>query len=136
MVRTVYYKYPHPKEALISDGILNRAVGIAAGKASLGSDPPNDARLALVLLITLVSSFDYFVFLNLSYSLCLSFFSSNWNGLLDLLFVAWPLFCYHLFVLLFSLCNSVITSSCKNVDCNSCSCKRLQNSSTWQDKIE
>lgn len=44
VVRTVYHKYPHPKEALVSDGILNRAVGLAAGKANLGSDPPNDAR--------------------------------------------------------------------------------------------
>ncbi|CAN8002155.1 unnamed protein product [Ixodes hexagonus] len=43
VVRTVYHKYPHPKEALVSDGILNRAVSLAAGKTNLGSDPPNDA---------------------------------------------------------------------------------------------
>ncbi|XP_033123649.1 intraflagellar transport protein 52 homolog isoform X1 [Anneissia japonica] len=31
-VRTSYYKYFHPKEALISNGVLNRAFSIAAGK--------------------------------------------------------------------------------------------------------
>ncbi|CAG0900232.1 unnamed protein product, partial [Cyprideis torosa] len=31
-VRTNYHKYFHPKEALISNGLLNRAVAVAAGK--------------------------------------------------------------------------------------------------------
>ncbi|VDK35669.1 unnamed protein product [Taenia asiatica] len=34
VVRTSYYKYFHPKEALIPNGIINRAIGEAAGKAS------------------------------------------------------------------------------------------------------
>ncbi|XP_062445097.1 intraflagellar transport protein 52 homolog isoform X2 [Rhea pennata] len=32
VVRNVYYKYFHPKEALISDGVLNRGIGEAARK--------------------------------------------------------------------------------------------------------
>jgi len=32
VVRSLYYKYFHPKEALISNGVLNRAVSRAAGK--------------------------------------------------------------------------------------------------------
>ncbi|XP_002730611.2 intraflagellar transport protein 52 homolog [Saccoglossus kowalevskii] len=32
VVRTSYYKYFYPKEALISNGILNRAISLAAGK--------------------------------------------------------------------------------------------------------
>jgi len=36
VVRTSYYKYFHPKEALITNGILNRAVSQAAGKNSFG----------------------------------------------------------------------------------------------------
>lgn len=32
VVRTVYYKYFHPKEALVSNGVLNRAISQAAGK--------------------------------------------------------------------------------------------------------
>ncbi|XP_022102569.1 intraflagellar transport protein 52 homolog isoform X2 [Acanthaster planci] len=32
VVRTSYYKYFHPKEALIANGVLNRAISVAAGK--------------------------------------------------------------------------------------------------------
>lgn len=32
VVRSVYYKYFHPKEALISNGVLNRSISKAAGK--------------------------------------------------------------------------------------------------------
>eukprot|EP00117_Sycon_ciliatum_P009632 scpid44524/ scgid11845/ Intraflagellar transport protein 52 homolog; Protein NGD5 len=32
VIRTVYYKYPHPKEAYISNGILNREINRRAGK--------------------------------------------------------------------------------------------------------
>ncbi|XP_014663857.1 PREDICTED: intraflagellar transport protein 52 homolog isoform X3 [Priapulus caudatus] len=32
VVRNVYYKYFHPKEALVSNGVLNRAISLAAGK--------------------------------------------------------------------------------------------------------
>lgn len=31
-MRNVYYKYYHPKEALVSNGVLNRAISQAAGK--------------------------------------------------------------------------------------------------------
>ncbi|VDD79728.1 unnamed protein product [Mesocestoides corti] len=34
VVRTSYYKYFHPKEALIPNGILNRAIGEAVGRVS------------------------------------------------------------------------------------------------------
>ncbi|XP_005108178.1 intraflagellar transport protein 52 homolog [Aplysia californica] len=36
VVRTSYYKYFHPKEALITNGVLNRAISQAAGKTSFG----------------------------------------------------------------------------------------------------
>ncbi|XP_037771612.1 intraflagellar transport protein 52 homolog isoform X4 [Chelonia mydas] len=36
VVRNVYYKYFHPKEALVSNGVLNREISRAAGKAVLG----------------------------------------------------------------------------------------------------
>ncbi|CAH8434591.1 unnamed protein product [Dicrocoelium dendriticum] len=36
VVRTAYYKYFHPKEALIPDGVLNRSVAEASGKWSPG----------------------------------------------------------------------------------------------------
>ncbi|XP_032760795.1 intraflagellar transport protein 52 homolog isoform X2 [Rattus rattus] len=36
VVRNVYYKYFHPKEALVSDGVLNREISRAAGKAVPG----------------------------------------------------------------------------------------------------
>ena len=32
VVRTSYYKYFHPKECLVQNGVLNRAVSEAAGK--------------------------------------------------------------------------------------------------------
>ena len=34
VVRTHYYKYFHPKECLVANGILNRAIALAAGKYS------------------------------------------------------------------------------------------------------
>ncbi|CAH3162276.1 unnamed protein product [Porites evermanni] len=37
VVRTVYYKYFHPKEVLISNGVLNREINRAAGKFVPGS---------------------------------------------------------------------------------------------------
>ncbi|XP_066274170.1 intraflagellar transport protein 52 homolog isoform X1 [Branchiostoma lanceolatum] len=37
VVRNHYYKYHHPKEALISNGVLNREISRAAGKAVPGS---------------------------------------------------------------------------------------------------
>ncbi|CUT99008.1 intraflagellar transport protein 52 [Echinococcus multilocularis] len=37
VVRTSYYKYFHPKEAIIPNGIVNRAIGEAAGKTSAHS---------------------------------------------------------------------------------------------------
>ncbi|KAF5906132.1 myb-related protein B, partial [Clarias magur] len=36
VVRNVYYKYFHPKEALVSNGVLNREISRAAGKAITG----------------------------------------------------------------------------------------------------
>ncbi|XP_076012485.1 intraflagellar transport protein 52 homolog isoform X2 [Genypterus blacodes] len=36
VVRTAYYKYFHPKEALVSDGVLNREISQAAGKTVTG----------------------------------------------------------------------------------------------------
>ncbi|XP_024602594.1 intraflagellar transport protein 52 homolog isoform X4 [Neophocaena asiaeorientalis asiaeorientalis] len=36
VVRNVYYKYFHPKEALVSNGVLNREISRAAGKAVPG----------------------------------------------------------------------------------------------------
>lgn len=36
VVRIVYYKYFHPKEALVSDGVLNREISRAAGKVVAG----------------------------------------------------------------------------------------------------
>ncbi|XP_026788429.3 intraflagellar transport protein 52 homolog isoform X2 [Pangasianodon hypophthalmus] len=36
VVRNVYYKYFHPKEALVSNGILNREISRAAGKVVTG----------------------------------------------------------------------------------------------------
>lgn len=47
VVRTVYYKYLHPKEVHIANGVINREINIAAGKrprgptaAGTGSVPP------------------------------------------------------------------------------------------------
>ncbi|XP_018589519.1 intraflagellar transport protein 52 homolog [Scleropages formosus] len=36
VIRNVYYKYFHPKEALVSNGVLNREISRAAGKATTG----------------------------------------------------------------------------------------------------
>ncbi|XP_072307803.1 intraflagellar transport protein 52 homolog [Eucyclogobius newberryi] len=36
VVRNVYYKYFHPKEALVSNGVLNREISRAAGKSLTG----------------------------------------------------------------------------------------------------
>ena len=38
VVRTVYYKYLHPKEVHIANGVLNREINVAAGKRPKG--PP------------------------------------------------------------------------------------------------
>lgn len=45
VVRTTHYKYLHPKEVLISDGILNRGVLAAVGKTP-GQDTDEDFRSA------------------------------------------------------------------------------------------
>ncbi|CAD5111449.1 DgyrCDS758 [Dimorphilus gyrociliatus] len=44
VVRTHYYKYYHPKEALVSNGILNRAISQAAGKAISADDESNNSQ--------------------------------------------------------------------------------------------
>jgi intraflagellar transport protein 52 len=49
VVRTTHYKYLHPKEVLIADGILNRGVLAAVGK-SPGSELDEDFRAAKVCL--------------------------------------------------------------------------------------
>lgn len=38
VVRSEYFKYFHPKEALVSNGVLNRAISQAAGKYIPGLD--------------------------------------------------------------------------------------------------
>lgn len=45
VVRTLYYKYFHPKECLVSNGVLNRAISKAAGK-SVSSHTVEDAKNA------------------------------------------------------------------------------------------
>uniref|UniRef100_A0A8B9LHU6 Intraflagellar transport 52 homolog (Chlamydomonas) n=1 Tax=Astyanax mexicanus TaxID=7994 RepID=A0A8B9LHU6_ASTMX len=48
VVRNVYYKYFHPKEALVSNGVLNREISRAAGKVVTGiiddESPGNNAQ--------------------------------------------------------------------------------------------
>uniref|UniRef100_A0A3B1JFG8 Intraflagellar transport 52 homolog (Chlamydomonas) n=1 Tax=Astyanax mexicanus TaxID=7994 RepID=A0A3B1JFG8_ASTMX len=48
VVRNVYYKYFHPKEALVSNGVLNREISRAAGKVLTGiiddESPGNNAQ--------------------------------------------------------------------------------------------
>ncbi|KAK3090664.1 hypothetical protein FSP39_013510 [Pinctada imbricata] len=44
VVRTSYYKYFHPKEALIANGVLNRAVSQAAGKNFNIEEDGNNAQ--------------------------------------------------------------------------------------------
>lgn len=41
VVRSEYFKYFHPKEALVSNGVLNRAISRAAGKYVPGLDDPD-----------------------------------------------------------------------------------------------
>ncbi|XP_077496004.1 intraflagellar transport 52 [Amblyomma americanum] len=48
VVRTAYHKYPHPKEALISDGVLNRAVTRALENTALDADSSNNRGLTFV----------------------------------------------------------------------------------------
>ncbi|XP_054707010.1 intraflagellar transport protein 52 homolog [Uloborus diversus] len=38
VVRTVYHKYHHPKEVLVSNGVLNRSISVAAGKSIPGKN--------------------------------------------------------------------------------------------------
>ena len=39
VVRTVYYKYLHPKEVHIANGVVNREINVAAGKRPRGPQP-------------------------------------------------------------------------------------------------
>ncbi|KAK0411029.1 hypothetical protein QR680_005440 [Steinernema hermaphroditum] len=44
VIRTVFYKYFDPKEALVTNGILNRAIAYAAGKTSKILDDDNNTQ--------------------------------------------------------------------------------------------
>uniref|UniRef100_A0A915ACJ2 Uncharacterized protein n=1 Tax=Parascaris univalens TaxID=6257 RepID=A0A915ACJ2_PARUN len=44
VIRTIFYKYFEPKEALISNGVLNRAISSAAGKTTRHNDDENNAQ--------------------------------------------------------------------------------------------
>ncbi|KAG7278631.1 hypothetical protein CRUP_031926 [Coryphaenoides rupestris] len=44
VVRNVYYKYFHPKEALVSNGVLNREISRAAGKVVAGNTEDDSSR--------------------------------------------------------------------------------------------
>ncbi|GMT04770.1 hypothetical protein PENTCL1PPCAC_26944, partial [Pristionchus entomophagus] len=48
VIRTVFYKYFDPKEALISNGIINRSIPIAAGKSISSDQNANAQSLAFV----------------------------------------------------------------------------------------
>ncbi|GIY05839.1 intraflagellar transport protein 52 homolog [Caerostris extrusa] len=51
VVRTVYHKYHHPKEVLVSNGVLNRSITLAAGKSIPGqnlSDSNNAQALSFL----------------------------------------------------------------------------------------
>ncbi|GMS79003.1 hypothetical protein PENTCL1PPCAC_1178, partial [Pristionchus entomophagus] len=48
VIRTVFYKYFDPKEALVSNGIINRAIPVAAGKPSSNDQNANAQSLAFV----------------------------------------------------------------------------------------
>ncbi|GMR56503.1 hypothetical protein PMAYCL1PPCAC_26698, partial [Pristionchus mayeri] len=48
VIRTVFYKYFDPKEALVSNGIINRAIPTAAGKPSSNDQNANAQSLAFV----------------------------------------------------------------------------------------
>ncbi|XP_050403597.1 intraflagellar transport protein 52 homolog isoform X1 [Patella vulgata] len=51
VVRTSYYKYFHPKEALIANGVLNRAISQAAGKSfAIGAEEETNNAQALSFL--------------------------------------------------------------------------------------
>ncbi|KAJ3603268.1 hypothetical protein NHX12_031010 [Muraenolepis orangiensis] len=53
VVRNVYYKYFHPKEALVSNGVLNREISRAAGKVVPGAtedDSPGNNTQALTFV--------------------------------------------------------------------------------------
>ena len=39
VVRTVYYKYLHPKEVHIANGVVNKEINVAAGKRPRGPQP-------------------------------------------------------------------------------------------------
>lgn len=42
VVRTTYHKYFHPKEVLVQNGVLNRAISLAAGKLIMGGAGEGD----------------------------------------------------------------------------------------------
>uniref|UniRef100_T1JK26 ABC-type uncharacterized transport system domain-containing protein n=1 Tax=Strigamia maritima TaxID=126957 RepID=T1JK26_STRMM len=46
VIRSTFYKYFHPKECLVSDGVLNRSISKAAGKSipGLQNDEGNDSK--------------------------------------------------------------------------------------------
>lgn len=44
VIRTIFHKYFEPKEALIFDGILNRAISQAAGAVSSNADDNNNSQ--------------------------------------------------------------------------------------------
>ncbi|CAH1774851.1 unnamed protein product [Owenia fusiformis] len=50
VVRTSFYKYYHPKEALVSNGVLNRAISKAAGKVLMVGDEDENNAQALTFL--------------------------------------------------------------------------------------
>ena len=59
VIRTVYYKYFHPKEVHVMNGVLNRELNRAAGKRDVHADTPKNIRvkptldeLAATLVIT------------------------------------------------------------------------------------
>ena len=55
MVRTNYHKYFHPKECLISNGVLNRAISESAGKSIgyLTGDEGNNTQVRILLFVAL-----------------------------------------------------------------------------------
>lgn len=58
VTRTVYYKYFHPKEALISNGVVNRYVGSSVSskvECTFQWFYVNSINLALILLLTAAS---------------------------------------------------------------------------------
>ena len=46
VVRTVYYKYLHPKEVHVSNGVLNREINVAAGKRPAPAQGASAAAIA------------------------------------------------------------------------------------------